>query len=86
MFSPKRAQNSRPAKEMTCRLELGKRKFLCPFALIKANPWDRRDQLWDFINIITPLGAEKTHKGIKNQTAKTRASESPACQSRIWIG
>jgi len=64
MFSPKRAQNGQPAKGVTRPLKPGQRVFLSPFAWIKTNPWCKRIHSLekDLINIITPLGVEKTQK------------------------
>jgi len=73
MLSPKRAQNSWPAKAMTRPFKSGKRVFSCPFARIKANPCCKRIHLLgeDLINIITPLGAEKAQKGIRIEWVKS---------------
>jgi len=66
---------------MTHPLKLDKTDFPYPFTRIKATPWGERDQplAEDLINILTPLGAEKTQKGIKNQTAQIARSKSIAC-------
>jgi len=81
MLSLKRAQNSRPTKGVTCPLKPGKRVFPCPFGWIKANPCYKRIHLLgeDLINIITPLGAEKTQKGIRIEMDQTGGSEPSTC-------
>jgi len=49
---------------MTHHLEQGKREFLCPFAWIKASPWDKRDQplAEDLIKLQHHLGLRKLEK------------------------
>jgi len=80
-FSPERAQNSWPSKGVTRLLKLGKRVFSCSFAWIKASPWHKRIHVLgeDLINIITPLGAEKTQKGIRIEMAQSGGFKSSTC-------
>jgi len=72
MISPKRSQNSRPAKEMTWHMKRGKREFSCPFTWLKAIPWDKSDQPFgeSLINIITPNESKKTQKEARRNKSK----------------